>query len=112
MGNEENILLCLHLTLTYAPVLSPENVGGRPFLWQICSLRCVLAFCYYFSLLKLPLLFIFKAFLFDDKIVEKEGGVMCRRPLTPLAGLGPTHPGAASGPTQPAALGQFSQVLC
>lgn len=39
-----------------------------------------LAFCYYFSLLKFPLMFIFNAFLFDEKLVGEGAGVICPRP--------------------------------
>ena len=39
-----------------------------------------LAFCDYFSLLKFPLMFIFNAFLFDEKLVDEGAGVICPRP--------------------------------
>lgn len=59
--------------------------------------RRTVAFCYYFSLLTLPLMFILNAFLFDENAVQGGGGVICTSPFILLAGLDPELPGMGSG---------------
>lgn len=62
--------------------------------------RPIAAFCYYFSLLTLPLIFILNAFLFDENAVQGGGGVICPSPLILLSGLDRELPGMGSCSTE------------
>lgn len=76
-------------------------------IFQTCPVEHILAFCYHFSLCKLPFMSFFNALLFDENIVEEGGGVISPSPLIPLSGLNPEHLGTGNGSTQPAFVGHF-----
>lgn len=81
LKKKKKVPLCLHLAVNLEPALSPKYAEETPHsLFQTRPVEHILAFCYHFSLQKLPFMFIFNALLFDENIVGERGGVISLSP--------------------------------